>query len=143
MKFQRQIADFVEEQGAVVSSFKTANMPLHSAGKGPLFVAKQLAFEQSRRQRTAIERDKGLPATLAQAVDSPSEYALAHAGLAQHQHCQIGLRDLFDLLQKLDHGLVLGEQVRVRNPQLVLQVLKADVFLIGEHLHIEASYLRH
>ena len=47
LQFHRQIADLIEEQGAAVGLLKVADVPGHRAGKGPLLVAEQFAFDQA------------------------------------------------------------------------------------------------
>ena len=44
MEFERDIADFVEEQGAAVGHFETANFLGEGAGEGSAFVAKEFTF---------------------------------------------------------------------------------------------------
>ncbi len=58
--------------------FKTADVPLDRAGKGPPLVAEQFAFDQSGRQPTTIDGDQLLLVACAPGVDRFSEQALAH-----------------------------------------------------------------
>lgn len=52
----RQIADLIEEDGAVVSRFDGADLPFVSAGKCAPFVAEQQTLDERLGQRAAVDR---------------------------------------------------------------------------------------
>ena len=54
--FQRQFADFVEEQGAAVGRFHQAGTPGAGAGEGAFLVAEQLGLDQGFRNGRAVHR---------------------------------------------------------------------------------------
>src|SRR5208337_4415713 len=86
LKFERNIADFVEEKGSVVSQFKAPDFLCDSAGKGAFFVAEKFAFEQAGRDRRAIDLDEGALPPPAQVVDGPGDHLFAGPCLSQNQH---------------------------------------------------------
>ncbi|MNT08011.1 hypothetical protein D3C72_1427370 [compost metagenome] len=56
---QRELADLVEKQGALVRQLELACPVVNGAGEGPLHVAEQLALRHRFRQGGAVEIDKG------------------------------------------------------------------------------------
>ncbi len=54
LQVQRHIPHFVEEQGALVGPLETADALGQGAGKGPLFVAKEIAFDKAGRDGGAV-----------------------------------------------------------------------------------------
>src|SRR5258706_16398756 len=69
LQFQRNIADFIQKQGAPVCRFETANPLRHSSSEGALFVAEELAFEESQRNRRAVQLHEWSIASLAVLVN--------------------------------------------------------------------------
>jgi hypothetical protein len=60
LQFQRQIADFVQEQRAAVRGLKSSDRLRDSAREGTSFVAEQFAFEQAdRNRRSSPPRNAG------------------------------------------------------------------------------------
>ena len=55
---QRQFANFIKEQGAVISHLKFTAAVADSPGKRPFHMAKQLALRHAFRQRRAVEIDQ-------------------------------------------------------------------------------------
>ena len=55
---ERQVADFVEEQRAVMRELELAGLARHGAGKGALLVAEELGLEQVVGNRRAVDRDE-------------------------------------------------------------------------------------
>ena len=58
LQFQRQIADLVEEQRPAVRQLEPALPRRDGAGERAALVAEQLAFDQRRRQRRAVDADQ-------------------------------------------------------------------------------------
>ena len=56
---QRELADLVEKQGALVRQLELACPVVNGASEGPLHVAEQLALRHRFRQGGAVEIDKG------------------------------------------------------------------------------------
>ena len=102
----RQIADFVEEQRALVGTLDLADGLLHRAGKGAAFMAEQFGFQQVLRNCPAVDGDKRLLGTRAQLVQRLRQRLLAGAAFAQQQHRNIGGSQPFDVAADLQHGLM-------------------------------------
>ena len=62
LKVERQVADLVEEEGAVVSGLEPADALAGSAGERALGVAAQLGLEQGLAGRAAVDGDQRLVA---------------------------------------------------------------------------------
>src|SRR5207302_5149473 len=86
LKFQRDIGNFVEEEGSFVRQLESAELLGDSARKGSLFVSEQFGFQQSGRDRGAIDLYKSPIAAGAQIVKSTRNQLLASAGLSCNQH---------------------------------------------------------
>ncbi len=56
---ERQLGHFVQEQRSSVSQFESAHPSLGRSGKGAFFVAEQLAFNETRGNRAAVDLDEG------------------------------------------------------------------------------------
>ena len=55
-------SDLIQEQRAAVGALEASLLLTDSAGKGPFFKAEELGFNQGFRQRSTIDRNKGLVA---------------------------------------------------------------------------------
>ena len=82
LELERQLADLVEEDGAAVRQLEAADLAGVRAGEGAALVAEQLALDQRRRQRGAVDDDERRVAARAAPVDRAREQLLAGAGLA-------------------------------------------------------------
>ena len=58
LHFERQFADFIQENGAAVRGLEESGFRFHGTGECTLFVAEKFAFHQSWYERTAIDGDK-------------------------------------------------------------------------------------
>ena len=56
LAFERQVADFIEEQRAAVGRFHAADLALIRAGERAALVAEQFRLQQMRGNRAAIDR---------------------------------------------------------------------------------------
>src|SRR5205823_2075749 len=77
-----QLADFVEEQRAVLGRADDAREGLHGAGEGAAPMAEELAFDEIARNGGAVERDKRTALDAALLVDQAREDFLAGSGFA-------------------------------------------------------------
>src|SRR5277367_1066372 len=59
LKFQRDVADLIEEKRALVGEFKAPRLLRDGASKCSPFVAKQLTFEKPQRDGSAVQFDEG------------------------------------------------------------------------------------
>ena len=104
----QQLTDLVQEQGALVRGLEPALAVPDRAGKGPLDMAEQLAFDQAVRDGRAVDRDKGFAGALAAGVDEPGQDLLAGPRLAGDEHGCPRFRHLEGRVQQLGHGRVDG-----------------------------------
>ncbi|MGC4048400.1 MAG: hypothetical protein QM757_01625 [Paludibaculum sp.] len=58
LEFERQVADLIEEKGAVVGPLKAAFVLREGSGESTAFVAEQLAFEQRAGNGRAVQLDE-------------------------------------------------------------------------------------
>src|SRR2546423_1853450 len=58
LQLERQLADLVEEQRAAARALERAGAPAIGAGERALLVAEELALDQRRRQRCAVDREE-------------------------------------------------------------------------------------
>src|SRR6202012_424320 len=56
LHLQRHVADLVQEQGAALGELESAETGRQRAREGALFMSEQLALEEVRRNRAAIDR---------------------------------------------------------------------------------------
>src|SRR5882724_12991451 len=91
-------------------------MPLRRAGEAAALVTEELALDQIRRYRPAIEWQKGLLAAPAQIVERLRDQVLAGAALAEQQHRRLGRCDFRD---QVVHLLHLGR--RAEEPAVVAE----------------------
>ena len=70
--------------------------------KAPFLVAEQLGFDQSGRNRPAVDRHERLLGPRAHAMDGVGHQLLARAALAHDQHRGLGVRHALDQVIDLD-----------------------------------------
>ena len=96
----RQIADFVEEQGAAISFLEPAGLGAQGAGERAFFVTEQFGFHQRFGKRSAIDGDERTMTAMAQVMNMPRHQFLAGAGLADDQHAGLARRDLLQVREQ-------------------------------------------
>jgi hypothetical protein len=85
LQFQRKISNFVEEQCPPVRALKPAGRLIHRARESSSFVTEELAFEQTARDRGAVEGHEAILAPRTRLVNRPRHDFLAGASLALNQ----------------------------------------------------------
>src|SRR5580693_532668 len=83
LKFERDIADFVQKECALVRQFKASHFLSDRPSKRSFFMTEQLALQKPERDRGAIQFDEGAVAAGAQIVYRTGDQLLASSGLAQ------------------------------------------------------------
>ena len=58
LRVERQLADFIEEDGTAVRQLEAANLGRSGVGERAPLAAEELALDQRRRQRAAIHADE-------------------------------------------------------------------------------------
>ena len=101
----RHVADFVQEQGAVIGLLELADVPGGGAGEAALLVAEELAFDQLRRHRGAIQGDERSGFARAALVQGARDQLLAGAGIAQDADAGFAGRDAVHLRHHALHAL--------------------------------------
>ncbi|MPM45001.1 hypothetical protein SDC9_91686 [bioreactor metagenome] len=83
---QRQVADFVKEQGASIGGFEPADLGGEGSGEGAFFMTEEFAFHQVFRERAAVDGDERCAFAAAEFVHVARDKFLAGAGLADDEH---------------------------------------------------------
>ncbi len=96
LQHQRQFAQLVEEERAVIGKFQQADPPAFGAGEGALFVAEEFALQQALGNRSAIDRHERPFGPPAAAMNAAGDQFLAGAGLAANQHVDVGVGHLLE-----------------------------------------------
>src|SRR5204862_2480674 len=99
LQAERQLADLVEEQGALVGELEAAELLLGGAGERALLVTEQLALDQRLGERRAVDRDAWTGAPPRRAVDRARHHLLARARLAAEEDGRVGRPDARDQLE--------------------------------------------
>ena len=100
---ERQLTDLVEEHRAAVGALERACVRVRGAGEGAALVAEQLALDQVRRDRAAIEHHERALLARRVIVQRLGDQLLADAGLARDEHGGIALRELLEPREHLAH----------------------------------------
>jgi len=110
LEFEGNVADFIEEEGAVVGHFEAADLLAERAGEGAAFVAEEFAFEEAGGDGGAVESDEGLGGAGAEAMDGAGDEFLAGAGFAEDEDGGVGGGDEADLAEEAaDDGAAADE----------------------------------
>ena len=97
------LADFVEQEGAVLGQLEAAGAALDGAGEGAFLVAEELALDQRLGNGRAVDGDKGLAAAGAEVVQGAGDEFLAGAALAGDEHRNVAGGDTLDQREDLLH----------------------------------------
>ncbi|MCY1431223.1 hypothetical protein D9M71_471860 [compost metagenome] len=103
--FERQFANFIEEQRTAIGGLHQAGAPGAGAGERAFFVAEQLGFDQRFGDGRAVHRDHRCLGPARQVVQGAGHQLFTGAGLALDQHIGVGRRDFADLAVHVLHGL--------------------------------------
>ncbi len=96
-----QVADFVEEDRRMVGELEAPDLTRERARERALLAAEQLALDQRRGDRRAVDAHHLARAPHAHLVQMRREQLLADAGFAQEQHGRIRGRDEVELFDHL------------------------------------------
>src|ERR1700722_5649533 len=94
-----------------MGEFQPSDLLADGAGERPLFMPKEFAFEQTGRNGSAIEFEKGAGLTPALVVNSAGHYLLSRTRVAQEQHSRIAGGDRFHQFQNLLQRLAASNDV--------------------------------
>src|SRR5690606_7533123 len=124
----RQVADFVEEEGAAIGDLDLAGGLLDGAGERTALVPEGLRLEQVLGDRGAVDRHEAASAPARKLVQATGEDFLAGAAFAYEGNRRIGGGELLDLATDLEHAGVARDQPRERH--LADPMGKAAVLLL-------------
>src|ERR1051326_6290868 len=106
----RQVTDLIEEDGPAVGQLEQSRPRAHRPGERALLVPEELALDQGRGNRGAVDLDERRRRAGAVVVDGAGEELLAGAGLALHHHRHLTVgRDPARLLDDLAERRALAE----------------------------------
>jgi hypothetical protein len=100
---QRELADLVEEDRALVGGLELADLVVDGAGEGALDVAEELRLDQGLGDRAAVDGDQGAAGARRSLVDLAGDQLLAGAGLAGDHDGDVDAGDLLDAAVDVDH----------------------------------------
>ena len=98
---QRKLADFIEEQRAVMRFFEQTFLVGPRVRIGALHVAEELVLDQVLRDRAAVLDDERFVGPFSRVVDGARNELLTGARLAVDDHGDVVLGDDRDLCQEL------------------------------------------
>ncbi|MNE19997.1 hypothetical protein D3C80_1130990 [compost metagenome] len=101
---QRQVGDFVEEQGAAVGCLEQAGLVFDGAAEAAFAMAEKLALQQFRGNRRAVDRNERLIGARALIVDQARDQLLAAAGLSADVYRRMAAGQFGDVFAQVAHG---------------------------------------
>src|SRR5580700_3268396 len=99
LQLERDIADFIQEQRALVCYLKPADLLCDRAGERSPFMAEQFTFEQPGRDGSTVELNERSSPARTVTVNGARDKFFARAGLAQQEDSRICPGHGFDHLQ--------------------------------------------
>src|SRR5262245_61975704 len=91
---QRDLADFVQEYRAAVGQFESPRLGRLRAGESAFLVDEQLALDQRRRKRRAVDDNEGASVAQAALMNGVGQQLLARARLSLKQDGCVGRGDV-------------------------------------------------
>src|SRR5262249_11516459 len=92
LKLERQLADFLEEERSAVCFFEDASARVRRAGERAALVAEELALDQARGDRAAVDGDERAVRARRLRVQRAREHFFSDAALAFEEHGDVGAR---------------------------------------------------
>ena len=118
LNMRRQLSDLIQKQGTVVGQLDLTNLTGRGrAGKGSLFIAEQLGFNEVFMEHRAVDLDKGAVGPVADGVDGLGHRAFAHAGLPGDENVGLRVGGVQDQCPQPLHGRALHHQIRGGGPE--------------------------
>src|SRR6266436_1029635 len=99
LQFERNLSDLVQKDRAAIGHFETADALRDCSRECALLVSEQLAFQQTRWNRRAVELDERLRAPRTQIMDGPRDQFLSCTRVSIDEHGRVRRSDRFHLLQ--------------------------------------------
>ena len=120
LKRRRHVADFVEEQRAVIGELELAGLLLQRAGEGAALKAEQLGLEEIGRERGTVHFDERLVAPERGGRQRPRDELLTGTAFAANENRDVSVGDALDHVPHLGHAFAVAEQHRIRALRLQL-----------------------
>ncbi len=111
LQFERDLANLIEEDGALVGELEAADALRDGAGEGAALVPEKFAFEQTGGNRRAVELDERARVARAEIVEGAGDQLLARAGLAVDDDGGIGGSDRLHFAQDAAQGFALADDL--------------------------------
>src|SRR6202795_502021 len=90
LSVQRQLADFVEENGSSVRQLKSTEAALHRPGERALFVAKEFGRNQRWGKSCAVHAHEGALRRTRSLMEGARDQFLTSSSLSTNQNARIG-----------------------------------------------------
>jgi len=103
LQIEGQLANLVQKNGAAPGRGEQPVLGPAGPGESPFDVAEELAFDQRRHQRAAVDGDEWLGGIRTVGVDRAGDQLLARPALAQDQGGVVALRDFGEDAVELLH----------------------------------------
>src|SRR6202045_134375 len=114
LQVHRNIADFIEEQSALIRQFEASTLLDQRSGESTLLMPEQFALYQSRRDGRTVQADKCSCTARAAIMNGTGDRFLARTGFAVQQHSSTGRRHDGYLIQHLaDSGTLANDILKV------------------------------
>jgi len=99
LQLQRNLADFVQKNGATVCELESSDPVAMRAREGTFDVTEEFTFEEFLRNRGAIDFDQRPFGPVTARMDCPRDEFLADAGFAENENIRGRIRHGFHLCQ--------------------------------------------
>src|SRR5882724_1319245 len=112
LQFERNLSYFVQKNGAAIGHFESANPLRDRSCERAFLMSKQLAFQQTCRNRRAVELDERLRAPRAQIMNGSRNQFLSCTRVSIDEHGRVCRSDRLHLLQYTPQGSAFSDDLR-------------------------------
>src|SRR5207253_920732 len=98
LSIERQFAHFIQKECAAIGQLKAPDAAINRASKSTFQMAEEFAFNQTGRDRAAVDFDQRMIAASAAAVNRAGDEFFARAGFAVNERGGIGRGYAFKFL---------------------------------------------
>ena len=127
LQVQRELADLVEEERALVGLLELAGLVDDGARERAAHVTEQLALDEVLGDGAAVDRHERPVLALAPAVELLRDELLAGARLARDEDADVGAGDLLELAEHLEHRRARADDLA----ELLVVELGDELGLVG------------
>jgi hypothetical protein len=122
------VADFVEEEGAVVGLLELADVAGGRAGERAFLVAEEFGLDQLARDGGAVERDERPGVARASLMKRAGDELLASAGIAENADAGFAGGDTIDLSHNAAHGFTRVDDLMLADTLSQFAILILEAF---------------